>query len=671
MAAPRSVAQTVRRVQASYLGPALVCAVVVGASVVLWRSLNEQHDAEIRRATQAELDSVTSEVGSRMEAHLLALVRMAKRWEVRAPARAEWEADARLLAEHYPGTQALVRVAPEARAEWVVPLETNDAIEGADLGIDERRRALLDATRATGEPRMMRTFDLLEGHRGALVVVPIRRGAEFLGYIASVFRTQELLEAMLRNVAEGYAVSVFDGLDELYFRRGASRVHELRWRVVAPVRLAGAHWQVRVWPTPELLAARQSLLAITVLSAGIVLGVLLGLAIHLAERARLQAVETDAVNRELAHEVSERKRAEEAASHLASIVNSSDDAIVGQTFDGTIVSWNAGAERLFGYTAGEMRGRPIASLLPADRWPPMAAVLARIREGHLVERHETTAQRKDGREVVISATVSPIRDAAGQVVGASAIARDITRRKRAEAELRGTLARLERSSQEQTRSLAATSHDVRGALATIAGYGEMLSEQVTENGARDMALRIAGLAHTLSDIMGELLYYAGAERGGAEVTRVAVSARTLVQKCTDDFRFPCQEKGLALHCDLPAEGTVVTDPAKVTRILQNLLSNAVRYTRQGHVYVRGDLTPTALRLLVRDTGVGIPPADLDRVFEEFYRSPEAKEMEKLGTGLGLATVRRLARLLGGDVRVESTVGAGTTFEVVLPRELSE
>ncbi len=129
----------------------------------------------------------------------------------------------------------------------------------------------------------------------------------------------------------------------------------------------------------------------------------------------------------------------------------------------------------------------------------------------------------------------------------------------------------------------------------------------------------------------------------------------------------CEEKGLVLIVDPPAEGLVVLDPAQVARILHNLISNAVRYTLQGEIRVRGELTASALRVTVEDTGIGIPAEDIERVFDQFYRSDEAKKLEKLGTGLGLATVKRLVGLSGGQVHVRSTVGKGTAFEVILPR----
>ena len=135
-------------------------------------------------------------------------------------------------------------------------------------------------------------------------------------------------------------------------------------------------------------------------------------------------------------DVTERRRAEEAQARLAAIVESSDDAIVSKTLDGVIRSWNAGAERLFGYTAAEAVGRPITLIIPPERLDEERAILERLRRGERVEHFETVRVAKDGRRLDISLTVSPVRDGDGRVIGASKVARDITERKRAEEALR-------------------------------------------------------------------------------------------------------------------------------------------------------------------------------------------------------------------------------------------
>jgi PAS domain S-box-containing protein len=131
-------------------------------------------------------------------------------------------------------------------------------------------------------------------------------------------------------------------------------------------------------------------------------------------------------------DISERKRAEESRRFLASIIDSSDDAIISKDINGVTTSWNRAAERLFGYLAEEVTGKPIAIIIPADRRDEEPVILERIRRGERIDHYETVRQRKDGSLIDVSLSVSAIRDEAGRVVGAAKIARDITERKRAE-----------------------------------------------------------------------------------------------------------------------------------------------------------------------------------------------------------------------------------------------
>ena len=159
-------------------------------------------------------------------------------------------------------------------------------------------------------------------------------------------------------------------------------------------------------------------------------------------------------------DVTERKRAEEVQARLAAIVESSEDAIVSKTLDGIIRSWNAGAERLFGYTAAEAVGRSITLIIPPERLDEERVILERLRRGERVEHFETVRVAKDGRRIDISLTISPVRDAEGRVVGASKVARDITERKRTEEALR-------EADRRKDEFLALLAHELRNPLAPL------------------------------------------------------------------------------------------------------------------------------------------------------------------------------------------------------------
>ena len=217
---------------------------------------------------------------------------------------------------------------------------------------------------------------------------------------------------------------------------------------------------------------------------------------------------------------------------------------------------------------------------------------------------------------------------------------------------------------EETRQLflAATSHDVLNVLHNIVGYAHLLEDRDLPD---PVVPRIISLSMTLREIMRELADHANAENDQPSLARI--SARALIRERAEAIEWQCRQKGLDFCVDLPTEGSVTTDPIKVTRILDNLLSNAVRYTPSGNVHLQGQLANTKLSVRVRDTGIGIPADDLHRVFEPHYRAPTARELAPLGTGLGLFTVKRFCDLLGGTTQIESTPGIGTTCTVMLPR----
>jgi len=217
---------------------------------------------------------------------------------------------------------------------------------------------------------------------------------------------------------------------------------------------------------------------------------------------------------------------------------------------------------------------------------------------------------------------------------------------------------------EETHQLlfAATSHDVLNLLNNIVGYAQMLEERDLPE---PVVPRIVSLSTTLGEIMRELLDHVDAENDRPSLA--LISARALIRERAEAIEWQCRQKGLKFSVDLPAEGAITTDPIKVTRILDNLLSNAVRYTPSGNVHLQGKLAGAKLSVSVQDTGIGIPADDLHRVFEPHYRAPTAREMSPVGTGLGLFTVKRFCDLLGGTTQIESTPGVGTTCTIMLPR----
>jgi PAS domain S-box-containing protein len=395
---------------------------------------------------------------------------------------------------------------------------------------------------------------------------------------------------------------------------------------------------------------------------------------HSRELARLQQRAAS-----LEAEVKAREDLEMAALRLAAIVESSDDAIIGKTLEGTIVDWNAGAQRLYGYTAAEVIGRPISVLIPEDRPDELPSIIDRLRRGERIDHFETERITRDGRRISVSVSISPIRGPGGKLVGASAIARDISGRKRAEQDREELLAR-----ERQTRSeaeaalrlrdefLSIASHELRTPLATLKGYaqlalrrleriGEVEPERVAE------ALRaIANQSDKLNSLLSQLLDVSRLELGNLALERRPTDVVALVEQVIAGVQAREGEHAITLAAQ-PSE-TAEVDPLRLEQVLTNLLDNAVKYAADSGpievtVYRAAD-NAEALEIAVRDHGLGISPEKRGRIFERFYRAHG--NGHKSGMGLGLYVSRQIVELHGGEITAEFPDDGGSRFVVRLP-----
>jgi PAS domain S-box-containing protein len=374
-------------------------------------------------------------------------------------------------------------------------------------------------------------------------------------------------------------------------------------------------------------------------------------------------------------DISERQRAAAAQARLAAIVDSSDDAIIGKTLEGVITSWNAGAERIFGYTAAEMIGRPIHRLVPTDRRYEVAEILDAIRRGEGVEHHETERIRKDGTRIHVSLTVSPIRDASGAVVGASKIARDVTDRKLAEAVREELLAvaeqaraQAEAASRAKDEFLAMLGHELRNPLSAV--RNAVITAQLDER-RRKPALEIARRqTEQLARLLDDLLDVSRITQGRIVLRRERLYLADVIARAVETTRGLVEDLGHTLEVSLPAEALCVDgDPTRLEQVVVNLVSNAAKYTPGpgGRIELGVEREGPEAVLRVRDNGVGIDPALLPRIFDLFVQGERNVDRREGGLGIGLTVVRRLVEMHGGRIEARSQGrGAGSEFVVRLP-----
>ena len=357
-------------------------------------------------------------------------------------------------------------------------------------------------------------------------------------------------------------------------------------------------------------------------------------------------------------------------SHLAAIIDSADDAIVSKSLDGVILSWNRGAERMFGWTAAEAVGRHITLIIPDERRAEETDILARIRRGESLDHFETVRVTKDGRRLDISLTVSPVRDAAGRIVGASKIARDITERRRLEAERDRLLVEAEASSRAKDHLLATVSHELRTPLNSILGYARLLENGDLDEAARRRAVSvITRSAMTQGQLIDDLLDLSRVATGRMQITLQPCDLPAVVETAVEVVRPAADAKGITLRTALAAGvGPVLCAPDRLRQVVWNLAMNAIKFTSAGgHVDVTLRRSDTHAEIVVTDDGVGIGPELLPHVFELFRQGDSSSTRSHGGLGLGLALVKSLVELHGGQVKAESAgKGQGASFTVMLP-----
>jgi PAS domain S-box-containing protein len=366
------------------------------------------------------------------------------------------------------------------------------------------------------------------------------------------------------------------------------------------------------------------------------------------------------------------------AGWLATLVEASDDAIIGKRLDGTIVLWNAAAERLYGYSADEAMGQPLSMLVPADRPDELSVLLDHVHRGERIERYQTRRRGKDGTLVDVALTIWPVRDEAGEVVGASAIVHDLTARRRlATARLvedtrRAEAARddAEEANRHKDEFLALLSHELRSPLNAIAVWLNALHAKGGDPVLTDRGLRtIERNTRLLARILDDLLDLSRIAAGRLTVERQRVEVVPLVAGVIETMRPVAVEKGITLESALePTPSVVQGDPARLEQVIGNLVGNAIKFTPTGgtvEVSVQG--RGRHVHVVVTDTGQGIPPDFLPYLFERFRQADTGVTRPQGGLGLGLALVRHLVELHGGTVEGESPgEGQGARFTVRLP-----
>ncbi len=419
------------------------------------------------------------------------------------------------------------------------------------------------------------------------------------------------------------------------------------WHALSvPVQFSGVHQ-----PAADL--DHQATLPTVTLATGILTALLLGWSIREGQVSRRRARSLEITNRALSEEIQNRIRMEQGIQQLAAIVESSDDAIIATTLDGRIMTWNPGAEQLYGYTRAEAVGQHV-SILHGRRHDD-ERLFRQIANAQRVSRLETVNLTKDGRRIDVSLTVSPIMDQSGAIVSASTIAHDITERKllyRMKDDFIGTV-----------------SHELRTPLTAIRGFIELVAEGEAgpvSDTQREFLQIAARNADKLGVLINDLIDMNLIESRRMQLRLQPLDLAAVLSDVAATFRVMAQSKGLAFRHEVPALPRLMGDSGRLVQVFSNLVSNAIKYTPRGEVGIRAAPYDGGVEVVIHDTGIGLTPEEQAQLFTRFFRGRSPVVAEAGGTGLGLVIARSIVERHEGIIEVQSQAGEGTRFRVRLP-----
>jgi len=441
------------------------------------------------------------------------------------------------------------------------------------------------------------------------------------------------------------------------------------------------------WPYYGLNALLKAATAVISVVTAVALWPLIPHALKLPSPSHLRKL-----NEELEREILIRKDAEESLKKakeaaeeglikerllMAAIVESSEDAIIAETLDGIVTSWNGAAEKLLGYSASEIVGRSLLDLVVAGEREDEEKILQAIANGQSIRHLDTVRIRKDGHAVDVSVSISPVLDKRGRIIGASKIVRDISDKKRAEAKITELNSSLERQVVERTAELAganqeleafayAVSHDLRAPLRAMSGFARILEEDYAEKlepDARECIEHISKASHNMGQLIEGLLVLSRVTRG--ELVREPVKLQTMIEEIRAELERNTPDR--SVEWQIEDNLTVRGDPRLLVSVMRNLLENAWKYTAHTEkpvIRIFGENQGGRNFICVADNGAGFDMAYAQQLFQPFRRLHRQEEFT--GLGIGLATVLRIIHRHGGTIEAEAKPGEGAKFRFNLP-----
>lgn len=370
-------------------------------------------------------------------------------------------------------------------------------------------------------------------------------------------------------------------------------------------------------------------------------------------------------------DISERIENEKQTALLAAIVTSSEDAMISKNLDGTITAWNKGAENLFGYLSEEIIGKNIKSLIPTERLDDEKIILETILKGDSIKQKETTRIRKNGEQVQVSLTVSPIYDKHGTIIGASKVSRDITKQKQQEKNMELLTEKLLESNTELERFAYIASHDLQEPVRMITNFGEILAKDYTsvlDEEGKEYLKFMTDAGVRMRDMIDDLLSYSRLANNDGRMTTFL--GERILNEVQENLKSLLNEKRVKMtHDELPE---LYGNPVQILRLLQNIIVNGIKYQAIGNtpaIHIRAEENADNWCISIQDNGLGIKPEFIKAIFQPFKRLHTWDSIP--GTGLGLAICKKIAENHGGSIQVKSEFGKGSVFSIYISKQLKQ
>lgn len=363
------------------------------------------------------------------------------------------------------------------------------------------------------------------------------------------------------------------------------------------------------------------------------------------------------------HNISEKEQPDHNQSWLAAIIESSEDAIISKALDGTVTSWNKGAEKIYGYSKEEVIGKSISLIIPAFRFAEEVEILERIREGETVAHFETTRITKEGTLIDISLTVSPIKDKNGHIVGASNISRDITGTVRLKHKLEEYNRKLSELIRNKDEFIALASHELKTPTTTIKGYLQLIEDEIGQEDHKQYIQKTLKQVDKLTGLISDMLDVTKMQEGKLKMHHSTFDLHQLIADCAGSIE-PDANHRIEL-INRPESQFITADRLRIRQVILNILSNAIKYSpRNKSIVLKSELASGNILISVQDFGLGIPVDKIEKIFTRFYRVDRTDFSSGLGIGLYIA--KEVVTEHNGKIWVESEEGLGSTFYIRLP-----